>query len=159
MAGYLDAYGVADARKERLIKRVVLISLAVAIVGVSAYFIFRNWRQEQVVKNFFDLLRDKEYQPAYALWGCTQDHPCKYYGPERFTADWGPSSPYANVSSIKIAHEDTCGSGVVFNIEQASTQSIGLYVDRDSNQISFAPAPRCPGRHLQLWEFLKSKFE
>ena len=56
MAGYLDAYGVADARKERLIKRVVLISLVVVIVGVSAYFIFRNWHQEQVVKNFFDIV-------------------------------------------------------------------------------------------------------
>jgi hypothetical protein len=158
MAGYLDAYGVADARKERMIKRVVLISLAVAVVGSAAFFTFRDWRQERTIKQFLSLLSAKEYQSAYALWGCTQDRPCKYYGPEQFATDWGPGSAYADVASIKIAHEDSCGGGVVFDVEHPNTKDVGLYVDGDTNQISFAPAARCPGPHWQIWEFIKSRF-
>jgi len=158
MAGYLDAYGVADERKERMIKRVVLITLVVVIVVGAVYFTFRDWRQERTIKQFFSLLSGKEYQSAYALWGCTQDHPCKYYGPEQFAADWGPSSPYADASSIKILHEDNCGGGVVFDLEHPNTKNVGLYVDGDSNQISFAPEERCPGRHWEIWEFIKSRF-
>ncbi len=158
MAGYLDAYGVEDERRSRLVKRIVLWGLAVIVVASALYFTFRNWRQEQVVKQFFALLQQKDYQGAYKLWGCTPDTPCKYYPPEKFTEDWGPSSPFSDPSAIKIAHEDTCGDGVVFNIESPKAQPIGLYVERDKNVVSFAPLPRCPGRHLQIWEFLKSRF-
>ena len=158
MAGYLDAYGVADARKERLIKRTVLITLSVLIVGAILFFTFRNWREERVVKQFLALLGSKEYQSAYAMWGCTQDHPCKYYGPDAFTADWGPSSPYANVSTIKITHEDNCGEGVVFDIQQPGTQDVGLYVSGQSSRLSFAQAARCPGKHWQIGEFFRSHF-
>src|SRR5579863_3906049 len=152
MAGYLDAYGVADARKERLRKRVILAVLAVVVIGGAAYFTFRNWRQERTMKEFLTLLGQKEYQSAYALWGCTQDHPCKYYGPEQFAADWGPGSPYADVSSIKIAHEDNCGEGVVFDIQHPNTKDIGLYVDSGTNLIGYGPPGdgRCPGKHFQL---------
>src|SRR5258707_10827133 len=101
MGGYLDAYGVADQRRERLIKRIVIWGGVAVVVAVILYFSFRNFRQEQVIKQFFSLLEQKRYQEAYAMWGCTPDHPCKYYAPEKFTEDWGPSSPYANPSAIK----------------------------------------------------------
>ncbi len=158
MAGYLDAYGAADERRERRTKRIVLWALVVVVVAAALYFTFRNWRQEQLVKQFFTLLQQKDYQGAYKLWGCTPDTPCKYYPPDKFTEDWGPSSAYADAGAIKIANEDTCGSGVVFTVESPKSQPIGLYVERDSNVITFAPWPRCPGRHLRLWEFLKSRF-
>ena len=158
MAGYLDAYGVADEQRERKVKRIVLWGLAGAVVCGALFFTFRNWRQEQVVKQFFTLLQQKDYQDAYKLWGCTQDNPCKYYPAEKFTEDWGPSSPFAAVAVAKIANVEACGGGVVFNIEGPAAQNIGLWVERDTNVISFAPWTRCPGRHLQLWEFLKSRF-
>jgi hypothetical protein len=159
MGGFLDAsYGVAEARRGKLIKRIVVWGGFAVVVGVVLYFWFHNWKQEQTVKQFFSLLEQKKYQEAYAMWGCTADHPCKYYGPEKFIEDWGASSPYANVPSVKIEHEDTCGNGVVFDIEVPNHDPQGLFVDKETNTVSFAPEARCPGRHLQLWEFLKSRF-
>jgi hypothetical protein len=158
MAGYLDTYGVAEGKREGSIKRIVIWTLSIAIVVTGLYFWFRNYRQEQVVKHFFSLLQEKKYQEAYALWGCTQDNPCKYWGPDKFNEEWGPSSPYADVASIKVAHEDVCGNGVVFDIQSPKSTPQGLFVDDGTNTLSYAPAARCPGRHLQIWEFIKSHF-
>jgi hypothetical protein len=158
MAGYLDSYGVADERRRRSIRRIVIWGLSVVLVAGGLYLWFRNWRQEQAVNHFFALLKEKNYQEAYARWGCTQDHPCKYWGPEKFAEEWGPSSPYADVSSIKIVHEDSCGNGVIFDIESPKMPPQGLFVDNETNSLSYAPAARCPGRHLEIWDFLKSRF-
>lgn len=158
MAGFLDSYGVADERRDRRVKLLVLWGLGAVIVAGALYFTFRNWRQERAMEHFFTLLKQQDYQGAYKLWGCTQDTPCKYYPPEKFTQDWGPSSPFANPAAAKIAHIDACGGGVVFDLEAPNTDPVGLWVERDTNVISFAPWPRCPGRHLQVWEFLKSHF-
>ena len=67
-------------------------------------------------------------------------------------------APYADVASIKILHEDPCGNGVVFDIASSKLPEQGLFVDKETNTLSYAPAARCPGRHLQIWEFLKSHF-
>ena len=155
MSGFLDAsYGVADERRGKLIRRIVMWGGVAVLLAAGLYFNFHNWRQEQIIKQFFSLLEQKKYQEAYEMMGCTAEHPCKYYSPDKFMEDWGPSSPNANPAAIKIAHEDTCGNGVVFDIGQPS----GIFVDKDTNTLGFAPEPRCPGRHLQIWEFLKSKF-
>jgi hypothetical protein len=158
MSGYLDAYGVADERRERLIKRIVIWGGSALILALALYFWFRNWKQEQTIKEFFALLQQKNYQQAYAMWGCTSDHPCKYYSPEKFLEDWGPSSQYANPAAIRIEHEDSCGNGVVFDLEVPRAEPQGLFIDKDTNTVSFAPEARCPGKHLQLWEFLKARF-
>lgn len=158
MAGYLEGYGAGEEHREKLIKRVVLWGGSALVVAIALFFSFRNWSEEQVVKHFFALLGEKDYQQAYALFGCTPDHPCKYYSPEQFSSEWGPSSPYANVAAIKIEHVDACGNGVVFDIESPKTESVGLFVDRETHTLSYAQAPRCPGRHLYLWEFVKSHF-
>jgi hypothetical protein len=154
MAGYLDSYGAGDEQRERRVKRIVICGLIGVAVVTGVYFMFRNWQQERVVKQFFALLEQKKYQDAYAMFGCTPDHPCKYYSPEKFNEDWGPGSPFKNPGAVKIEHEDTCGNGVVFDIGTPE----GLFVDKETNTLSFAPEPRCPGRHLQLWEFIKSRF-
>ena len=158
MPGYLEGYGAGEEQRERLIKRTVLWSGAIILVLTVTFFTFRNWREEQVVKHFLSLLQQKDYQQAYALFGCTPERPCKYYSPEQFNSEWGPSSPYADISSIKIEHEDTCGNGVVFDVESPKTEGIGLFVDRETRTLSYAQAPRCPGRHLQLWEFFRAHF-
>jgi hypothetical protein len=31
-------------------------------------------------------------------------------------------------------------------------------VNADNNTLSYAISPRCPGKHLQIWEFIKSRF-
>src|ERR1700730_3208318 len=116
MAGYLDAYGAGDERRERRNKRILLWGLTVVIVTAVLYFTFRDWREERAGKQFLTLLEQKDYQGAYKLWGCSPETPCKYYPPERFTEDFGPSSAFADPAAAKILHVDTCGNGVVFEI-------------------------------------------
>jgi hypothetical protein len=157
MGAILDpSYGAADERRSRTVKRVVIWGLAIVVVAGGLFLWFRNWRQEQTVKQFFGLLEQKKYQDAYAMFGCTPDHPCKYYSPSAFNEDFGPSSPFSNVAGIKILHEDNCSGGVVFNLETPQDKQVGLFVDPD-NTLGLAPGPRCPGPHLQIFEFLRSR--
>jgi hypothetical protein len=162
MAGFLDSsYGVNEARRGRRIKLIVLWCLSTAIVASILFFTFRNWRQEQVVKQFFSLLKQQNYQEAYKLFGCTQETPCKYYPPEKFNEDWGPAGEYKDAGNAKIENEDVCGSGVIFTVEVPKLQPFGLWVESSTNVLGFAPNgwARCPGAHLHFWEFLKSLFK
>jgi hypothetical protein len=161
MAGFLDStYGVSDARRERRIKTIVLWSLGLVVLAGVLFFTFRNWRQERVVKQFLSLLKQNNYQDAYKLWGCTQETPCKYYPPERFNEDWGPSGQYKDAVNAKIGIEDVCGSGVFFGLQVPNVKPFGLWVESGTGVLSFAPSDweRCPGPHWQIWEFLKSRF-
>ena len=161
MSGFLDStYGVNDAKRERRTKLIVLSVLVVLMVGTILFFTFRSFRQERVMNQFLSLLKEKKYQEAYKLWGCTQETPCKYYPPERFNEDWGPSGQYKDIASAKIQAEDVCGSGVFFGVNIPNVKPFGLWVETNTNVLSFAPSGwlRCPGPHLQIWEFIKSKF-
>jgi len=154
MAGYLDAYGVADERRERRLKHIVIWGFSTVIVIAILYFSLRTHSQERVVNQFLTDLEHQQYQEAYKLWGCPEN--CKYYAPEKFLEDWGPSSTYAKSSHGKIEHVDYCDDGVVFDLSLPDNQ--GLWVNRSTNFISFFDAPRCPGRHLQLGAFFRSLF-
>ena len=159
MGGILDSnYGVADAQRERRVKYIIVSSVVVVIVAAILYFTFQNHKQEQVVKQFFSLLKEKKYQDAYKMWGCTQETPCKYYGPDKFNEDWGPTGQYKDAVIGKIDTEDTCGSGVVFTIAIPKVEPFGLWVETSTGVLSYAPWSRCPGRHLQIWEMLKARF-
>src|SRR5262252_5797723 len=114
MSGFLHAYeGQAERqhRRMQMVKRVVLWGLLAAIAGAIAFYSLRTRSQEQVVKQFLDDLQRQQYQEAYRLWGCTQDAPCKYYPPEEFTQDWGPSSRYAHAAALCPALG--CGSAAL----------------------------------------------
>jgi len=156
MAGYLDEYGVTDARRERLRKRIILWGLAAVIVGASAFFYFRNWSEERALDHFITLLRQQQYQAAYQLWQ-TPDT-AKFYPPEKFAEDWGGSGEYKNAAALRIRGVDSCDSGVVFDMAYPGADDFGLWVERQTKVISFAPWPRCPGPHLEIWRFLKSHF-
>jgi len=159
MSGFLDSnYGVDDARRERRTKTIVLGILLSLLAAVVLYFSVRNRGEEQALHKFLQQLNSKDYQGAYTTWGCTQDTPCKGYSPERFNEDWGPSGMYKNIAEAKIQNEDVCGNQVVFTIAIPNTEPFGLMVDSGSKTIGFAPWVRCPGRHWQVWEFLKSRF-
>lgn len=158
MAGYLDEYGVADARREHNVKRIAIGLAILVLVGLGVFFFFRNRAEERVMNGFLAALRDKRYQEAYAMWGCTPQTPCPYYSPERFTDDWGPSGNYKNPEGMKIENVDACDTGVVFDVSYPGADDQGLWVERKTKFISYAPWPRCPGPHLQIVEFLKSRF-
>src|ERR1700733_408611 len=155
MAGYLDGYGVADERRERVLKRIVIWGLSVIVVAAVLYYGLRTHGQERVVNQFLEDLGRQQYQDAYKLWGCPEN--CKYYPPDKFLEDWGPASHYAKASSFKIEHVDYCDEGVVFDLSYPNSgDDIGLWVNRPTGIISFNPVPRCPGRHLELGAFFRS---
>jgi len=53
---------------------------------------------------------------------------------------------------------DSCGGGVVTTIEFPNAQPFGLWVDRGNKTLSYAPWPRCPGRHWHFLEFIQRQF-
>jgi hypothetical protein len=142
MAGYLDQYGAGDARREKIIKTVVIALIALVVVGGPLLFIFHNYRQESQVKQFFSLLETHRYQEAYAMWGCTDAHPCKGYSMSRFMEDWGPDK--ANVSNYRIARSRSCGSGVILTVDFDKNREEKLWVQRDDLIIGFSPLQGCP---------------
>ena len=159
MPGILDpSYGVEDTRREHATRRIVLAAIAAAILAGMGYFYFRTWSEERILKGFFSALERKDFQGAYAMWGCTQDKPCRYYDPDRFNQDWGPATAYAHGAAAKIDNIDFCDAGVVFNVSYPNADPVALWVERSSNVISFAPWPRCPGRHWEFGKFFKSLF-
>jgi hypothetical protein len=156
MSGFLDpGYGLTEARRARRIKLIAVWGISIVIVATVLFFTFRNWQQERVMNQFISLLKQQNYQEAYKLWGAN-----KYYPPERFIEDWGPSGQYKAAGEAKITNEDVCGSGVVFTVEIPKTDPLGLWVERSTNIIGFAPNGwvRCPGAHLHVVEYLKSLF-
>ncbi len=161
MGSYLDAYasaGQQSARRATIVKRIVVSVLIGAVVVTVAYFSLRTWNQEHAVNQFLEDLQRKDYQNAYRLWGCTPEKPCKDYSSDKFNEDWGASSLYSNAAALKVEHIDFCDTGVVFDLTYPKQEELGLWVDRSTNLIGFAPWPRCPGRHMQLGEFFKSLF-
>jgi hypothetical protein len=158
MAGYLDAYGVADLRRERIVKRIAMVVVLLVVIGTAGFFMFRNWSEERVMDHFMTLLKAHNYQDAYRLWGCTPETPCQYYPPDKFTEDWGVNGKYKDAAAMKIEDVDACDAGVVFNIAYPGEENFGLWVERSVKTISYAPWNRCPGPHLQIFEFLKKRF-
>jgi hypothetical protein len=151
MAGYLDHYGAGEERREKRIKRLVLTAVAVVIAAGVLFFIFKNYRQERQVNRFFDLLARQDYQPAYALWGCTAANPCRDYQFTEFMKDWGPQSEHADPKSFHIAKTRSCGSGVIVTVASNKDSNKGsnkredkLWVQRDDLTIGFSPLPGCP---------------
>jgi len=162
MAGYLEAYGASEehrVQRIRLIKNTAIAVAAVLIVGLTLYGIFKNYSEEQQVKSFVALTRSQDYRAAYALWGCTDAHPCPDYTFKKFMDDWGPTSAHADQSSAKIGLSQSCGSGVVIRLDyKGSEEPVTLEVERGTKIVGFAPWEECPGKHLHIGAWLRSLF-
>lgn len=154
MPGYMEGYGAGEERRNLIIKRVLYIGVPAILLCVAAFFYFRTWSQERAVDRFIAALEEKKYEEAYGMW-CTPEHPCRYYPMDRFKEDWGPEGIYRNLSNLEFGAVDYCGSGVVIEAMYPDADPFGLWVERSTNLISFAPYQRCPGRHLQFGAFFK----
>src|ERR1700693_3756142 len=62
------------------------------------------------------------------------------------------------IGAMKIEDVDACNAGVVFNIAYPGDENFGLWVERSTKAMSYAPWTRCPGPHLQIIEQLKKRF-
>jgi hypothetical protein len=143
MSGYLDHYGEGDERRLKIIKSLVISLVALLVIGGTAFFIFHNYRQEQQVKRFFDLLEHKDYQAAYVLWVRTESDR-KGYTYDTFLRDWGPQGDHRDVSDFHISKSRSCGNGVILTVDFGKNQMEKLWVARDDLTIGFSPLPGCP---------------
>ena len=146
MSGYLENYGEGDERREKVVKLIVIALLAVLIVTGVSFWLFQNYRQERQVKRFFSLLASRDYTAAYALWGCTAGKPCPDYTLSKFMDDWGPQSVPVAAGSYHITSADSCGSGVIVDVDAAPGNHPKLWVERDSLNLGFSPMEHCPSR-------------
>jgi hypothetical protein len=153
MAGYLDHYGEGQERREKIVKWVVLSVVAILVGGGLLYAIFRDYPEERQVSRFFDLLERHNYQAAYALWGCnTPDaKACRDYPLADFMKDWGPEA--ASVNNAEVLDGESCGSGVIVDVDAGKAGDKKLWVERSSHFLGFPPYDRCPegNRIHDLW--------
>jgi len=144
MAGFLDQYGAGDERRAKIIKIAAISLLTILVVGGALFFVFHNFREEQKVKQFYSLLAGKDYKAAYAMFGCTDTTPCRYYGFDKFMEDWGPASGHNDVANVHISRSRTCGSGVLLTVDYGNKQQDKLWVERRDMSIGFPPVQGCP---------------
>jgi hypothetical protein len=137
MAGYLDQYGAADARREKITRTLVISAIAIAVVGGILMFVFHNYRQERQVKRFFDLLAVQDYKNAYTMF-----NPGPGYPMSSFLRDWAPEA--GEVKNYRIVKSRSCGSGVILTVQYGKDREQVLWVQRDDLSLGFAPFPTCP---------------
>jgi hypothetical protein len=146
MSGYLEAYGAGEEKRARLIKRTALVVILVLATGAALYFGFRNYREKQQAKLFVALLQQKNYQAAYALWGCTPTSDCRSYTMDKFMEDWGPKSTHADPSKLQIVNTRGCSGGVIFEMQSGAGEPDYLWVERSTRNLAFAPLADLFGR-------------
>jgi hypothetical protein len=151
MAGYLEEYGVADERRVRVIRRIVIAVGAVA-VGFGVYLLLPilsilvpplspGWWH---VRTFLSDLRRHDYQAAYHDFGCPAA--CSAYAFDDFMSDWGPQGRLAGAASGSIKKVRPCDDGHIVVIGwQGGHDQILWYHPKDRSLI-FWPWSGCPAR-------------
>ena len=157
MPGYLEGYGVTDAKREKKVKVIVITLLTVAITSVTLYALFRDYSSESKIKQFLAAVEKQDFPTAYAFWGCTKEVPCRDYSYERFLEDWGPKGENAALVPTGISESERCGTGYLAAMH-AGKQDVALWVERSTGIVSYAPWINCPEKKLRLMKWLKMKF-
>jgi hypothetical protein len=137
MADFLEQYGAGDERRGKIVKKVVVSLVALLVVAGLLFYGFHTYRQERQAKRFFELLAAHDYKQAYALWGCTDANPCRDYPMTSFLQDWGPQA--ISVSRFEVLNGQSCGSGVIVDVDAGAAGDKKLWVERDSLVIGFLP--------------------
>jgi hypothetical protein len=143
MHGYLASYGAGEERRSKLIRRWSFIAVAVLIAAGVFYFSLRDRAEKAQIANFLELLRKKDYRAGYAMWGCTDAHPCRDYSFERFMEDWGPQGPHKDYSEAHLSGSRSCSAGVIATVDFGRGEPAQLWVARNDKTLGFAPWPVC----------------
>jgi hypothetical protein len=147
MAGYLEQYGAGEEQRQRrakIVKIVAITLVAVVLIGGALFFNFHNYREERQVKQFLSRLDSRDYKAAYALFGCTDASPCRYYPFDKFMEDWGPASGHSGLAAARITRSRSCGSGVLLTVDYGQSRQEKLWVERRDMSIGFPPVQGCP---------------
>jgi hypothetical protein len=161
MGSYLEAYGAEEAHRAhraRIVKWCIIAGVAALILALIFYIQFRNYTQESIVNDFLGKLRNHDYADAYQMFGCTEATPCPNYAYPKFLEDWGPHSAFADASKASTGVTQSCGNGVLIQVNEPGKDPTALIVDRANGQISFAPWPECPGKHWHFRQWWDSLF-
>lgn len=150
MAGYLDSYGAGEERREKIIKWAALAVVVAVVAGGIFWALFHDYPEEHQAKQFFELLKAGDYKSAYAMWGCTDAKPCRDYAMPEFMKDWGPSQ--SPVGDVAVLDGESCGSGVIVDVDTGKSGEKKLWVERDTHVLGFPPFERCPqGNRIHDW--------
>ena len=137
--GFLDQYDKRPRAFDRLVKAIVTLLLAAVLVYSIYWLFFRNWREESQAKLFLDLVAQTKYEQAYALWGCSEETPCRYYPYGEFLEDWGPESPLGQVREFHLGRSYTQPNGVIIEIYINGSKQPNLWVEKETRQVGFFP--------------------
>ena len=136
---YLDSYSSRGLRSERVFKAVLAVVAVGAMLAGIHYFFFRNWQEERVARQFFELLQAGAFEQAYSMWGCSVEEPCRYYPFDEFLEDWGPEAPYGSLEAFALGRSYTQPGGVILRYSINGRPGDPLWVERDPPTINFAP--------------------
>jgi hypothetical protein len=156
MAGFLDNYGAGDERRARNIKIAVVSVIGLVVLSGFLYFFFRNHRQEQQARRFYQLLAARDYQAAYSMW-VSSDSERQGYPMATFMQDWGP--PAVDVRSYDILDAESCGNNVIVDADLGPLGNRKVWVNRKSLELGFPPYEQCPqqNRIYDLYRNVKYK--
>ena len=139
MTSYLEEYERNSWGFGKVAKAVGYTLLA-CIVGYSVYWLFfRNWREESQLKEFLSLVQAQRYEQAYEAWGCSVEQPCKFYSYESFLEDWGAESPLGAVKTYRLGRSYTQEGGVILEVYVNGEKQPNLWVQSDTQAISYFP--------------------
>jgi len=141
MSTYLDEYGAADARREKVVKTLIGVIVVVAILAGILWYFLRDYSEVRQVHAFLDALDAGDYQAAYAMWGCTETEPCVNYPFESFMEDWGPAA-IPDPDSLDLGSKRSCSGGIIQTL-QIGEDEILLWVGRQDGMLSFSPFEAC----------------
>ena len=156
MGSYLQHYGAGEERRNRTIRTIILSVIALLIAIWVLYLLFHNYSEKQTVKHFLAQVNARDYEHAYADWGCTVATPCTNYDYKRFMQDWGPSKKIS--SPWKIASVDGCKTFVTVNVQATGSELESLGVQRGSKTIMYAPSPECQEPQWRWKQFFSRLF-
>jgi len=152
MAGYLEGYGVEEAKRNRTIRYILFGIAAALVLTVVGYFVLRDYGEKQVAKQFLADLNERKYQAAYSTW-CPK--PCEQYDYARFAADWVDKKI---TSPWKIDSTDSCKAFLTVNVTADGTELQSLSIERGTKALSFAPAPDCQEYKWHWKQFFRRIF-
>jgi len=152
MAGFLDEYGAGDERRARIIKLIVVSVLVAAVLSGLLYFFFRNYRQEQAAKRFFNLLEAHNYQAAYDMWAPT-DRDKADYPMTSFLQDWGPQA--MDIRKFTVMDAESCGNVVIVDTDLGAAGDKKLWIKRDTASLGFGPFEQCQQQN-RIYNFYRN---
>lgn len=141
MSTYLDEYGAADARREKVVKTLLAVLVGAAVLAGILWYFLRDYSEVRQVHAFLDTLDTGDYQAAYEMWGCTEAEPCVNYPFRSFMEDWGPAA-IPNPDSLELGSKRSCNGGIIQTL-RTGEQQILLWVERQDGTLSFSPFEAC----------------